>query len=116
MPSARANQVEIHAIAQEMTPQVRVRIDEIEHAVEERRRLALAYIDAEDRTTERTVRPLGLWFWGKVWTLVAWCELRNDFRMFRLDRITRMDNGGEVFRPERGKTLTDFYRTMEERP
>lgn len=113
---ARANQVEIHAIAQEMTPQVRVRIDEIEHAVEERRRLALAYIDAEDRTTERTVRPLGLWFWGKVWTLVAWCELRNDFRMFRLDRITRMDNGGEVFRPERGKTLTDFYRTMEERP
>lgn len=113
---ARANQVEIHSIAQEMTPQVRVRIDEIEHAVEERRRLALAYIDAEDRTTERTVRPLGLWFWGKVWTLVAWCELRNDFRMFRLDRITRMDNGGEVFRPERGKTLTDFYRTMEERP
>lgn len=113
---ARANQVEIHAIAQEMTPQVRARIDEIEHAVEERRRLALAYIDAEDRTTERTVRPLGLWFWGKVWTLVAWCELRNDFRMFRLDRITRMDNGGEVFRPERGKTLTDFYRTMEERP
>ncbi|MCZ6845318.1 MAG: YafY family protein [Alphaproteobacteria bacterium] len=113
---ARANQVEIHAIAQEMTPQVRLRIDEIEHAVEERRRLALAYIDAEDRTTERTVRPLGLWFWGKVWTLVAWCELRNDFRMFRLDRITRMDNGGEVFRPERGKTLTDFYRTMEERP
>lgn len=113
---ARANQVEIHAIAQEMTPQVRGRIDEIEHAVEERRRLALAYIDAEDRTTERTVRPLGLWFWGKVWTLVAWCELRNDFRMFRLDRITRMDNGGEVFRPERGKTLTDFYRTMEERP
>ena len=113
---ARANQVEIHAIAQEMTPQVRVRIDEIERAVEERRRLALAYIDAEDRTTERTVRPLGLWFWGKVWTLVAWCELRNDFRMFRLDRITRMDNGGEPFRPERGKTLTDFYRTMEERP
>ena len=113
---ARANQVEIHAIAREMTPQVRVRIDEIERAVEERRRLALAYIDAEDRTTERTVRPLGLWFWGKVWTLVAWCELRNDFRMFRLDRITRMDNGGEPFRPERGKTLTDFYRTMEERP
>ncbi len=113
---ARANQVEIHAIAQDMTPQVRGRIDEIEHAVEERRRLALAYTDAEDRLTERTVRPLGLWFWGKVWTLVAWCELRNDFRMFRLDRITRMDNGGEPFRPERGKTLADFYRAMEERP
>ncbi len=113
---ARANQVQIHAIAQEMTPQVRARIDEIEHAVEERRRLALAYTDAEDQLTDRTVRPLGLWFWGKVWTLVAWCELRNDFRMFRLDRITTMDEGGKPFRPERGKTLADFYRAMEERP
>jgi predicted DNA-binding transcriptional regulator YafY len=112
---ARANQIQIHAIAAEMTPQVRTRIDEIEHAVEERHRLTLSYVDAEDRSTERIVRPLGLWFWGKVWTLVAWCELRNDFRMFRLDRIAGMDNGGDLFRPERGKTLTDFYRTMEER-
>ena len=87
----RADQVEIHAIAEEMTPDVRARIDEIERAVEERRRLQLSYIDAEYQRTRRTVRPLGLCFWGKVWTLVAWCELRNDFRMFRLDRIDRMD-------------------------
>jgi predicted DNA-binding transcriptional regulator YafY len=113
---ARANQVEIHAFAPEMTPGVRARIDEIERAVEARRRLTLAYTDAEDRPTERTVRPLGLWFWGKVWTLVAWCELRDDFRMFRLDRIATMDDGGAPFRPERGKTLADFYRTMEARP
>jgi predicted DNA-binding transcriptional regulator YafY len=113
----RANQVEIHAVAQEMTPAVRARIDEIERAVEARRRLTLSYTDAEDRPTERSVRPLGLWFWGKVWTLVAWCELRDDFRMFRLDRIAAMEVDGAPFRPERGKTLMDFYRTMEaERP
>lgn len=110
----RANQVEIHAMAWEMTPAVRARIDEIEAAVEARRRLTLAYRDAEEKKTERTVRPLGLWFWGKVWTLVAWCELRDDFRMFRLDRIAAMDDAGRPFRPERGKTLTDFYRFMEE--
>jgi predicted DNA-binding transcriptional regulator YafY len=28
-----------------------------------------------------------LYFWGDVWTLAAWCELRRDFRNFRLDRI-----------------------------
>lgn len=110
----RANQIEIHAIAQEMTPEVRERIDTMEKAVEGRNRLALSYLDAEARPTERTVRPLGLWFWGKVWTLVAWCELRDDFRMFRLDRIAWMENGGAPFRPERGKTLADFYRAMEE--
>lgn len=110
---ARANQVEIHAVAQEMTPEVRARIDQIERAVEARRRLTISYTDAEERLTERAVRPLGLWFWGKVWTLVAWCELRDDFRMFRVDRISAMDADDTSFRPERGKTLADFYRTME---
>ncbi len=109
----RARQVEIHAIANEMTPALRTRLDEVEAAIEERRRLAIAYADAEQRTSDRVVRPLGLWFWGKVWTLVAWCELRDDFRMFRVDRIDAMSDAGAPFRPERGKTLADFYRTME---
>ena len=110
----RPGQVEIHAFGLEMTPEVRARIDEIEAAVVARHRLDMAYADAEGRETERTVRPLGLWFWGKVWTLVGWCELRDDFRMFRLDRIGRMDVDTAPFRPERGKTLADFYRLMED--
>ena len=57
---------------------------------------------------------MGLWFWEKVRTLVAGCELRDDFRMFRLDRISQIKNDGGAFRPERGKTLADFYRAMEE--
>lgn len=109
----RANRIQIHAIAQEMTPQVRERIDAIERSVESQIRLAISYLDAEERPTERTVRPLGLWFWGKVWTLVAWCELRDDFRMFRIDRIVELDKQGKPFRHERGKTLSDFYRAME---
>ena len=109
----RARQVEIHAIAVEMTPAVQVRIDALDAAVEGRRRLILSYVDAHERTTKRIVRPLGLWFWGKIWTLVAWCELRNDFRMFRLDRIADIAPG-EPFRPERGKTLADFYRGIED--
>jgi predicted DNA-binding transcriptional regulator YafY len=112
----RAGQIEIHAVAPEMTADVRERIDRIENAVEKRNRLLISYLDVEGRPTERVVRPLGLWFWGKVWTLVAWCELRDDFRMFRLDRIAGLDDGGAPFRPERGKTLADFYRTMEEEP
>ena len=44
---------------------------------------------------------------------MAWCELRHDFRAFRIDRIATMDPTGRVFRPERGKQLADFYRRME---
>ena len=109
----RQNEVEIHAFAPEMTPQIRAHIDFLEAAADGRRRLFVAYCDSKGEPTDRTIRPLGLWFWGKVWTLVAWCELRQDFRMFRLDRISEMRETGDRFDPEPGKTLKDFYRGME---
>jgi len=112
----RASEVQIHAMATGMTDDVRATIDTVEKAIEKRQRLSLIYRDVENQTTDRVIRPLGLWFWGKVWTLVAWCELRDDFRMFRLDRIDENKPAGEQFKVERGKTLTDFYRIMEERP
>lgn len=111
-----ASEIQIHAMATEMTDDIRAIIDDVEKAIEKRQRLSLTYRDVENQTTGRVIRPLGLWFWGKVWTLVAWCELRDDFRMFRLDRIDDSKPTGDVFKIERGKTLTDFYRLMEERP
>ncbi|MEP1931243.1 MAG: YafY family protein [Roseibium sp.] len=110
----RQNEVEIHAFAREMTPEIRSHIDFLEAASDNRKRLSIAYSDARGDASKRVVRPLGLWFWGKVWTLVAWCELREDFRMFRLDRIEAIDEEGDRFKPEPGKTLKDFYRAMEE--
>jgi predicted DNA-binding transcriptional regulator YafY len=110
----RQNEVEIHAFAPEMTPQVRELIDSLEAAADGRKRLSIEYRDSKGDASTRAIRPLGLWFWGKVWTLVAWCELRQDFRMFRLDRISQADELGDKFKPEPGKTLKDFYRAMEE--
>ena len=66
------------------------------------------YRDGEERESARTVRPLALSFYGPSWLLAAWCELRADFRSFRLDRMSRLDVLDERFRPERGKTLHDF--------
>jgi predicted DNA-binding transcriptional regulator YafY len=73
------------------------------------------YIDAQDQPTSRSIRPLGLWFWGNRWLFVGWCLLREDFRMFRVDRVRDIETLPETFRPERGKTIRDFYRQMEER-
>ena len=106
---ARAEAVQVHAFPMpQLDDATRERLDRIERAVEDRARLTLDYADVDGAVTQRPVRPLGLWFWGKVWTLVAWCELREDFRMFRVDRIRQMTTG-ETFRPERGKSLRDFY-------
>ena len=62
----------------------------------------------------RTVRPVGLFYWGYNWTLTAWCELRDDFRSFRVDRIRELDVLEETFDPEPGKTLEDYLDRVED--
>ena len=71
------------------------------------RRLRLTYTNEKGETSERDVRPLGLFFWGKLWTLAAWCEMRTGFRNFRLDRIGEATIG-ERFEEEPGRTLRDM--------
>jgi predicted DNA-binding transcriptional regulator YafY len=109
---ARARRVPIYAIGPRMTDDLRAMIDRLEVATDASLRLALDYSDQNGAATRRVIRPLGLWFWGSVWTVVGWCELRDDFRMFRLDRIAGVTEGAR-FKPERGRRLQDFYRQME---
>jgi predicted DNA-binding transcriptional regulator YafY len=59
------------------------------------------------------VHPLGLFFWGNAWSITAWCELRNDFRNFRLDRVSEYRCLEERFESLPGQTLDDFFRKME---
>ena len=59
----------------------------LRRAIGHERWVLLRYTDSESRQTERTVVPLGLYFWGKQWLLAAYCLLRNDYRSFRADRV-----------------------------
>lgn len=76
-------------------------------AIVRRRKLHFRYVKASGEATERTVRPLGVFFWGRTWTLAAWCELRADFRDFRLDRLSDPTLTGP-FDDEPGRTLKDL--------
>jgi predicted DNA-binding transcriptional regulator YafY len=83
-------------------------------AMSERRKLLLRYRNDKDEESERVVWPLGAFFWGKSWTVAAWCELRNDFRNFRLDRILELQPTGETFPDEPGRRLRDYLRQIGE--
>lgn len=89
-------------------PVDRARLDQLEHAAHARLRVTFPYEDQSGRATTRTVRPLALLYWGRVWTLASWCELRNDFRMFRIDRMGAVTEGA-VFPLEADKSLKAFY-------
>ena len=91
----------------------RVRLQDLRTAAEARRKVRVAYLDLKDKRSERTLRPLGCFYWGEVWTLAAWCEAREGFRNFRVARIERLDLLDERFRDEPGKTLADLFRATE---
>ena len=104
----------LYAMGFGLPDEVRSLVDSLDLAIRERRRLHVVYEALGGETSERDLRPLGLYHWGRVWTLAAWCELRSDFRNFRADRITRMTECGDRFRDEPGRTLRDFLRRMAE--
>lgn len=56
-------------------------------ACELRLKVKIAYRDMKEQDTERTLWPLGMMGWGDHWTLLAWCEMRDEYRNFRFDRI-----------------------------
>ena len=84
----------------------------IRSAMGEKRKLRLRYRNEKEEESERVVRPLGAFYWGKIWTLAAWCELRNDFRNFRLDRIAELTPIEERFEDEPGRRLRDYLRQI----
>ncbi|KAB2919944.1 MAG: YafY family transcriptional regulator [Hyphomicrobiaceae bacterium] len=83
---------------------------ELRRALRNQLKVHFRYCNALDEPSERTVRPLSLAYFGPVWMLAAWCELRQDFRTFRLDRIEGFEVRADRFRAEPGKTLHDFLK------
>jgi len=111
-PAARAaaESVVLYAPPVALSARTRERLLVLRQAVEARRKLRLQYLDLKDAKSERTVRPLACFYWESVWTLAAWCEMRGDFRSFRVDRIEAAQPLDERFRDEPGKTLADLWR------
>lgn len=55
------------------------------------RKIALDYRDERDQRSHRVVWPVAIGYFQTVRLLVAWCELREDFRMFRTDRVEAVE-------------------------
>jgi predicted DNA-binding transcriptional regulator YafY len=91
----------------------RTRLQALRTAAQARRKLRIGYLDLKERRSERVVRPLGCFFWSEVWTLAAWCEAREGFRNFRVDRIETLEVLDERFRDEPGRTLADMFREVD---
>lgn len=118
LPDGREQEL-FHAISQVYRPDARiltsVDIDLIRSACWKERALSINYVDQYNATTERTVYPLAVMYTERTFTLLAWCCLRKNFRMFRGDRIKSIEDTRESFRPRRVVMLRDYLEELNER-
>lgn len=68
----------------------------------------IEYINEANKNTKRLIEPFALLSTQENWLLVAWCRLRNEFRYFRLDRITKLEILTEKFTPQK-MTLQEYF-------
>ena len=83
---------------------------QLRRALRNQCKVRFRYTDVLRQVSERSVRPLSLAYFGPVWLLAAWCELREDIWTFRLECIAEFAVLEEGFKAERGKSLHDFLK------
>ena len=85
------------------------------HAIRTEHKLRIGYRDQQGRESSRTIWPCALGFFDRVCVLVAWCELRQDLRHFRADRITALEPLEERY-PLRRQALLQQWREQQGMP
>lgn len=110
----KAEQTRIYAPDIALQPHSRSGFDVIHQAISSQQVLALHYRDEAGQLSWREVQPLGLFFWGEHWLLAAWCERRNDYRCFRLDRCLTITLIGRRFSESVERSLADFLRKVKQ--
>lgn len=120
LPERQAIQATHVALRSFTPPTARTRptvdMDMIRNACWNEDEIRLTYRDLGESITEREVRPLGMSYSENALMLLAWCKLREDFRMFHCNRIIGASLTGQSFRPRRVALLRDYVRRISERP
>ncbi|MCU6669115.1 YafY family transcriptional regulator [Enterobacteriaceae bacterium H4N4] len=109
----KAEQTRIYAPDIAMQHHSRSSFDVIHRAISAQQILALHYRDEAGQLTWRDVQPLGMFFWGEHWLLAAWCERRDDYRCFRLDRCLNITPIDRRFSESADRSLADFLRKVK---
>jgi predicted DNA-binding transcriptional regulator YafY len=108
-----------HAISHVYRPEARYVVSPhmatIRHACWAEQALTIRYADKGHAVSERTILPLCVMYTDHTLTVLAWCCLRTDFRMFRTDRIMAVALAGTSFRPKRAALLRNYLAALRVR-
>jgi predicted DNA-binding transcriptional regulator YafY len=74
--------------------------------------MTIRYQDRTGEPSERTIWPLAIVYLNNMLVVLAWCCLREDFRMFRAERIVSTALAGASFRPRRAALLRTYLAIL----
>lgn len=92
-----------------------VDLAELRGAIHDTRKISIAYAAEDGRQTRRTIWPLAMAYYVDVTLIGAWCELRSDFRHFRVDRILNSRVLDERFPADNGKLMAEWLTLRKDR-
>lgn len=115
LPDDREQQL-LHSISHVYRPSGRYgphpHLPAIRQACWEEQEIEIGYRDQAGAGSQRIIRPLAIMYSDHVLTVLAWCCLRADFRMFRVDRVESLSSNGASFRPRRASLLREYLATL----
>ncbi len=89
--------------------------DQLHGAIESKEWISITYQSASGTMTQRTVFPLGLFYWGAKWTMGSWCSLRSDYRDFRVDRLVAVTASDKSATLPAGVSLQAYIAKQEQK-
>lgn len=115
LPHEMRGEIETSTLLVHLRPPVadKADLDAIRKAIRSERILKLTYSDESGTVSVRNIWPFALSYFEQVRVVVAWCELRQDYRHFRTDRIVEM-RPQEVRYPRRRAVLLKEWRDRQE--
>jgi predicted DNA-binding transcriptional regulator YafY len=115
LPDDREQQL-LHSISHVYRPGGRYgslpHLQAIRQACWEEQEIEIGYRDQAGTASQRIIRPLAIVYNDHVLTVLAWCCLRDEFRMFRIDRVDGVSSKGTSFRPRRASLLREYLAQL----
>ena len=93
-----------------------VDLSEVRTAIRDRRKMRIAYRNESGRRSHRTIWPIAVAYYVEVTVIAAWCELRNDYRHFRVERIETAQILDARFQDAGGRLLAGWHALRKEHP
>ena len=88
-------------------------VGHLRSAIREGRKVLLGYSNAEGAVTERLIWPIAIAYFDASRIVIAWCELRQDFRSFRTDRMISAEAQKDKYPARRAKLLSDWNKRVQ---